>query len=158
MSGRALTPRARALYTRPMSNPAPQGLDAAAELHRRIGEHGPVTFAEFMAVALYWPHGGYYASREATGPAGDFYTAPLTHPVFGALIARQLGQMGRLMGSPAPFRVVEPGAGGGRLAADVVRHAGALDAGFAAALDYVGVDLRAHDSVGGGVGWLKLNG
>lgn len=77
-----------------------QAIDVQDELRSRIGERGPVTFAEFMRVALYWPHGGYYATRAAPGPQGDFYTAPLTHPVFGALVARQLAQMWRALGSP----------------------------------------------------------
>ena len=63
-----------------------QAMDVQGELRRRIGERGPITFAEFMRVALYWPNGGYYATRTVLGPRGDFYTAPLTHPVFGALV------------------------------------------------------------------------
>jgi SAM-dependent MidA family methyltransferase len=31
----------------------------ATELRRRIAQHGPVGFDEFMAVALYHPCGGY---------------------------------------------------------------------------------------------------
>ena len=98
-----------------------------------------MTFAEFMAVALYWPDGGYYATRDAFGPQGDFYTAPLTHPVFGALVARQLAEMWRAQGAPGRSWVVEPGAGDGRLASDVQAGAG-FDGTFADALSYVTVD------------------
>ena len=118
-------------------------MDAAGELRRRIRQHGPLTFAEFMRVALYWPRGGYYTAREAPGPSGDFYTAPLTHPVFGALIARQLEQMRQSMGSPVPFWVLEPGAGSGLLGRDILRHAETLEMPAAAALKYVAVDVRA---------------
>ena len=123
-------------------------IDVQGELRRRIGGRGRITFAEFMRVALYWPNGGYYATRAAPGPQGDFYTAPLTHPVFGALLARQLAQMWRAMGSPSPFWVLEPGAGTGTLGRDVVRYAAGADPAFAAALRYVGVDVRAADAGG----------
>lgn len=119
-----------------------QAIDVQDELRSRIGERGPITFAEFMRVALYWPNGGYYATRPAPGPQGDFFTAPLTHPVFGALVARQLAQMWRALGSPSPFWVLEPGAGTGTLGRDAARYAASADPAFAAALRYVGVDVR----------------
>ncbi|MYF65949.1 MAG: SAM-dependent methyltransferase, partial [Chloroflexi bacterium] len=116
--------------------------EADAEVRRRIASRGPITFAEFMEVALYWPDGGYYASRRSFGPLGDFYTAPLAHPVFGALAARQLLTMWRAIGSPAPFAVIEAGAGDGTLALDVIAHAPALGGGFADAVAYTAVDPR----------------
>ena len=119
-----------------------QAMDVQGELRRRIGERGPITFAEFMRVALYWPNGGYYATRTVLGPRGDFYTAPLTHPVFGALVGRQLAQMWRALGSPSPFWVLEPGAGTGTLGRDVARYAASADPAFAVALRHVGVDVR----------------
>ena len=130
---------------------------AEEEVRRRIRELGPITFAEFMEVALYWPDGGYYSTRRAFGAAGDFYTAPLTHPVFGALIARQLGTMWRSVGRPERFVVIEAGAGTGRLAADIIDHAPALDAGFARALAYLGVERRGsppQSSPSDGGGWV----
>ena len=132
-------------------------VDVLAELRRRIGGRGPITFAEFMRVALYWPRGGYYASHPAPGPHGDFYTAPLTHPVFGALVGRQLAQMWRAMGSPEPFWVLEPGAGTGTLGRDVARHATDADPAFAAALRYAAVEVRAPD-VGGPDARVRSNG
>ena len=119
---------------------APTGADV--EARRRIAQRGPLTFAEFMETALYWPDGGYYASRRSFGPLGDFYTAPLAHPVFGALVARQLLTMWRGLGNPAPFQVIEAGAGDGTLALDVVAQATELGGGFADALAYAAVDLR----------------
>ena len=118
---------------------------AETEARRRIAERGAITFAEFMEVALYWPEGGYYASRRAFGPAGDFYTAPLAHPVFGALIARQLRTMRDALGRPAPFRVHEDGAGDATLAADAAAHAPLIDADFGAALRYHAHDRAARD-------------
>ena len=141
---------------------------AEEETRRRIRERGTMTFAEFMEVALYWPDGGYYSTRRAFGAAGDFYTAPLTHPVFGALIARQLETMWRAVGRPERFAVVEAGAGTGRLAADIIEHAPALDAGFARALAYVGVERRepppqsspvdGRGEARGGIEWARVEG
>ena len=115
---------------------------AEAEARRRIAERGPITFAEYMEVALYWPDGGYYATRRAFGPSGDFYTAPLAHPAFGALVARQLLTAWRILNEPARFAVIEAGAGDGRLALDVLAQAPALNAKFAGATEYAAVDLR----------------
>ena len=108
--------------------------NVADELRDTIRSRGPITFADFMRAALYSPRGGYYVRRNALGAEGDFYTAPLTHPVFGVLVARQLAQFWRDAGSPTRYWVIEPGAGTGRLAADVTEHAAAVDPGFAAAM------------------------
>ena len=122
-----------------LSTPAsPSG--AEEEVRRRIAEAGPITFAEFMDVALYWPRGGYYAARQALGAGGDFYTAPLTHPVFGALVARQLADMWRSLGSPDRFWTVELGAGSGVLAQDIASAARDVDGAFARELRYACVD------------------
>ena len=121
-------------------------MSAESEVRRRIqerGEHGKITFAEFMEVALYWPHGGYYAGREPVGAHGDYYTSPAVHPSFGALLAVQLFQMWRHLGRPNPFTVLELGAGNGLLCRDVCSYAAELPDGFAAALRYVCLDRRA---------------
>ncbi|MGQ9674230.1 MAG: class I SAM-dependent methyltransferase [Chloroflexota bacterium] len=91
-------------------------------MRNRIAQQGPITFAEFMDVALYHPEHGYYASgEERFGPAGDFNTSPTTHPAFGALIGCQLVEMWDLLERPANFTIVEMGAGDGRLCCDVLR-------------------------------------
>lgn len=114
---------------------------AEADLRRRIEVGSPITFADFMQTALYGPGVGYYASGEAFGPLGDFYTAPMTHPAFGALMASQLAQMWRTLGCPTPFWIIESASGNGRLAADVQASAGTRDPAFASALRYVTVDV-----------------
>ncbi len=113
-----------------------------AEVRRRIAARGPITFAEFMEVALYWPDGGYYASRDPIGGSGDYYTSPLAHPAFGALLAVQLFQMWLVMGRPTPFTVVELGAGSGLLCRDILSYAEGLPGGFGESLRYVCVDRR----------------
>jgi len=82
------------------------------EIRQLIAEQGRITFARFMQVCLYSPRGGFYASREQRISA-HFGTSAMTHPAFGALIARQLEQMWRLLGAPRDFHVIEVGSGDG---------------------------------------------
>ncbi|MFH1560421.1 MAG: SAM-dependent methyltransferase [Chloroflexota bacterium] len=112
------------------------------EIERLVLERGRITFAQFMEVALYSPRGGYYTARMHRGE-WDFYTSPVAHPIFGALVALQLEQLWELMGSPSPFYVLEVGAGGGVLARDIVAYSSGLPSGFPNALEYIGVDYEA---------------
>ena len=118
-------------------------MSAEAEIRRRISGNGPITFAEFMEVALYWPDGGYYASGDRVGAAGDFFTSPLAHPGFGALITVQLLQMWQVMGCPDLFTVVELGAGDGLLCRDIIAFASVLPGNFKDCLRYVCIDRGA---------------
>lgn len=119
---------------------------AEIAIRKRLAAHGRITFADFMALALYVPGGGYYTSPRPLGPAGDFYTSPHVHPAFGALLARFVTSL-----SGVPRAVVELGAGDGRLAADVVAAAPSLS--------YTAIDLRPLPTPGallgrGSVQWL----
>ena len=129
---------------------------AESEIRRRIASGGAMTFAEFMGIALYWPSGGYYTSGVAFGPDGDFFTAPLTHPVFGGLIARQVKEMWRIAGAPERWWVVEPGAGVGRLAADVTGAVG--DGALGGSLHYLGIDRSRPPLTIDGVSWAQSLG
>ncbi len=88
-----------------------------------IRQGGPITFADFMRLALYHPTLGYYVGggegREPVGWEGDYFTSGDLHPLWGESIARQLHQMWELLGQPTRFDVVESGAGRGLLARDV---------------------------------------
>ncbi|WP_298266802.1 SAM-dependent methyltransferase [Geobacter sp.] len=87
----------------------------------RIRERGPIPFVDFMASCLYEPGLGYYTSPgRKVGAEGDFYTSINVHRVFGRLVAREICRMWEVMGCPAPFEVVEVGAGHGQLAKDVL--------------------------------------
>lgn len=89
-------------------------------LHERIERSGGITFAEFMAAALYHPQHGYYQSPAVRiGRQGDFFTSSSVHRLFGGLLARQLVQMWRLLGG-GDFTVVEQGPGEGHLALDIL--------------------------------------
>jgi SAM-dependent MidA family methyltransferase len=84
------------------------------EIAARIERKGPITFAEFMGVALYWPDGGYYTSPENRwGGGGDYVTNIDISPVFARLIARQIHEMWQTLDSPGIFDLVEAGAGRG---------------------------------------------
>ena len=119
-------------------------VSAESEIKRRIAQRGPITFAEFMEVALYWPDGGYYSRGDPIGGEGDFFTSPLAHPAFGALLAVQLFQMWEIMGRPCPFTVIEPGAGNGLLCRDVLAFADGFPQNFAQSLRYVCVERRGR--------------
>ena len=89
----------------------------------QIKTEGPISFEAFMAVALYDPEFGYYTRSSATiGRAGDFYTSPHLHMIFGMMIGRQLEEMWEVMGRPERFQVVEIGAGMGHLAKDILDY------------------------------------
>jgi len=84
---------------------------------KKIQSEGPISFETFMDMALYEPSLGYYMKDSATiGRAGDFYTSPHLHPIFGAMLGRQMEEMWEWMDRPPVFCVVEMGAGMGYLA------------------------------------------
>ncbi len=96
----------------------------------RIIREGPISFEAFMEMALYFPELGYYAKESTViGREGDFYTSSHLHPIFGAMIAKQMEEMWLLMGKPERFDVVEMGAGMGYLAKDMLDYLGRADAG-----------------------------
>jgi SAM-dependent MidA family methyltransferase len=85
-----------------------------------IQAHGVITFARFMELALYGPEYGYYEREEAViGRAGDYYTSVSAGSLFGELLAFQFAEwLERL--SVRPLRLVEAGAHGGNLCADIL--------------------------------------
>jgi SAM-dependent MidA family methyltransferase len=89
----------------------------------RIESEGPINFETFMEMALYYPGLGYY-TKDSTkiGRAGDFYTSPHLHSIFGAMIGRQMEEMWTIIGNPDIFHVVEMGAGMGYLAKDMLEY------------------------------------
>lgn len=111
------------------------------ELRDRIARAGPITFRDFMNRCLYDPQHGYYTtSPAAPSRGGDFLTSPEVHPVFGALVARTLHELWQIMARPARFDVVEPGAGTGILARDILRWVITNDPPFAGAIRYHLID------------------
>jgi len=110
----------------------------AARIRRAIEERGPISFGEFMELALYGP-GGFY-DRPPVGRTGHFLTSPHVHPVFAELLLRAVLDLRERLGRPEPLRVVEVGAGDGTLAADLLRL---VDERGGPAIDYLAVERSA---------------
>ena len=111
------------------------------EIRALIHKHGRITFAQFMQACLYSPHGGFYSAR-GTRISTHFGTSPTSHPVFGALIARQLEQMWHLLGDPPIFHVIEVGSGDGALAQSIVQACWRMAPRLAQVLYYVAADYE----------------
>lgn len=101
----------------------------------RIRAGGPITVADYVALALYHPQHGYYTSAaQRSGRAGDFFTSVDVGPVFGELLGVQLAEMWRVLGSPAEFDLVEAAAGNGRLSRDILDAASRHEPAFLSAI------------------------
>src|SRR4028118_1551043 len=71
-----------------------------------------ITFAEYMNLALYHPHHGYYNSdRPPIGKQGDFITSPHWSADFAEVLAGEVVGMWEFVGRPFIFAVVEVGGG-----------------------------------------------
>lgn len=109
-------------------------LDAAAQKHsdallahiqQQVQQQGGwISFADYMQMALYMPHLGYYSGEtNKFGRGGDFVTAPEISPLFSQALANQVAQvLQATMGD-----VLELGAGTGKLAAAVLQRLAALE-------------------------------
>lgn len=104
-----------------------------------------------MEAALYDEAHGYYPSRRnqpgstPVGTDGDYFTSPSSHPAFGALLALQLDEMWRTLGSPNEFTVVEMGAGNGVLGSDINDYVMRELPELADVITYVSTDLVPPD-------------
>lgn len=108
-------------------------------MRARIARHGPLSFDQVMAAALYDPDHGFYRSGGRAGRDADFVTSPEVGPLFGEVLARALDEWWAELGQPETFVVVEAGAGPGTLARSVLRAAPTC----APALRYVLVESSA---------------
>jgi SAM-dependent MidA family methyltransferase len=112
----------------------PQPSAAAAAHSDRLRDHivqeidaatGWIGFDRYMDLALYAPGLGYYtAGARKIGDSsvgGDFVTAPEISPLFGEALAAQIAQILVQLERGLRARILEFGAGTGRLAHDVLR-------------------------------------
>jgi SAM-dependent MidA family methyltransferase len=91
-------------------------------IKNKIELRGPISFHDFMEMALYYPSLGYYNSdRNKIGKEGDFYTSPVLSSLFGEMIGKQIEEMWFLL-DKKPFTIVEYGAGTGALANDILHY------------------------------------
>jgi len=88
----------------------------------RIKKEGPISFLDFMEMALYYPELGYYNSmQDKIGTNGDFYTSANISADFGAMIGRQIEEMWQIL-DKKPFKIVEYGSGTGLLCHDILDY------------------------------------
>lgn len=111
-----------------LPQPSAAQIDRSAVLMQQIKtqverNNGWLPFDAYMNAALYTPELGYYTNEgspfSAFAAKGDFITAPLLSPLFGACIAEQAIEVFERIGA---FNILEIGAGTGRLAADICTH------------------------------------
>ena len=115
-------------------------------IHRDISlQGGWIPFSRFMELALYAPGLGYYsAGASKFGASGDFITAPEISPLFGRTLARQLAD---IMALSTP-RILELGAGSGKLALDILTELERLELLPASySILEVSADLRERQQV-----------
>ncbi len=100
---------------------------------------GVIGFDRFMRMALYEPGLGYYTSGlRKFGAQGDFITAPEVSPLFGRCLANFCQ---RALSSVDDGKILEFGAGSGRMAADILQE---LDERNALPSHYLIVELSAE--------------
>ena len=111
-----------------LPTPSAEQIARSAQLSARIREQisnngGWLPFDAYMNAALYTHELGYYTNTLTPftmwAQDGDFITAPLLTPLFGACLAEQAIEVFELTGQA---NILEFGAGTGRLAADILRH------------------------------------
>ncbi|MBJ7310133.1 class I SAM-dependent methyltransferase [Rugamonas sp. CCM 8940] len=123
--------------------PTPDALAASHALQQLIAAEierhaGAISFARFMELALYAPDLGYYSGGAAKlGKDGDFTTAPEMSTLFGAALAHVAAA---IMAQSAP-RILEFGAGTGKLALDILTE---LAAAGVAVEQYAIVELSGE--------------
>ncbi len=103
-------------------------VDARDAVAGAIRDHGPITFAEYMELALFG-RGGFF-EQPPIGPDGHFVTSPHVHPVFAELLAGAIVDLHGRLAEPRPFLMTEVGAGDGTLARQLVEHLRDLDAEY----------------------------
>jgi SAM-dependent MidA family methyltransferase len=115
----------------PLPEPDPGARAHAARVRAAIdaaidARGGFLPLADYIGLALYAPGLGYYAAgARKFGRDGDFVTAPEMTPLFGQALATQVGA---ILAASDARTIVEPGAGSGRLAIDLVRALDRMDA------------------------------
>src|SRR5215471_9714059 len=119
----------------------------------RIQREGPITFADYMRMALYEPGYGYYVTGPSkAGWEGDYYTSTDISTFFANCMGRQLQHLWQKLGRPVNFIVLEQGAGRGHLAQGIRAWADQETPELNAALEYRTEDIHTGQDVILGVG------
>lgn len=89
-----------------------------SHIKAEIAKSGPLSFARYMALALYTPQLGYYQNAlKKFGREGDFVTAPEISPLFSQCLANQCADILRELSGGD---ILEFGAGSGVMAANLL--------------------------------------
>ncbi|VAW58138.1 SAM-dependent methyltransferase, MidA [hydrothermal vent metagenome] len=100
---------------------------------------GWLSFEQYMQLALYTPGMGYYSGGlQKFGEQGDFITSPEVSPLFAKSLARPVAA---LLADISGAKIIEFGAGSGRLAADLLAELANLKQ---LPVDYYIVELSAE--------------
>ncbi|MEK6733902.1 MAG: SAM-dependent methyltransferase [Pseudomonadota bacterium] len=86
-----------------------------------IEEKGSITIAQFMELAMYDLHNGYYITSDPIGKNGDFITAPEISQLFGEMIGVYCASVWEKLRKPKEFNLVELGPGRATLMLDLIR-------------------------------------
>lgn len=90
-------------------------------LREKIKKVGALTYPEFLEIVLFHPEYGYYSQKkEIIGKGGDYYTSSDLHPLFGWTLAHLIKKRWEKDGRPGNACIIEPGAGKGYLAYDIL--------------------------------------
>ncbi|HEY6287061.1 MAG TPA: SAM-dependent methyltransferase [Ktedonobacteraceae bacterium] len=118
-------------------------IDLQQLISERIQRDGPITFAEYMRMALYEPEYGYYMTGAAKmGWEADYFTSTDVTSLFANCMGRQLFAMWEKLKRPGHFIALEQGAGRGHLAEGVRLWAQKEAPEFYEVLDYRTEDIR----------------
>src|SRR5712692_9450289 len=111
----------------------------AERLRARIERDGPISFRDWMQLALYDEREGYYcrSDRLRWGRLGDYRTAPESSPLFAATLARYFAKLYSELGSPPLWTIFEAGAGAGEFARGALTALQSGDPQAFAATSYV---------------------
>jgi SAM-dependent MidA family methyltransferase len=101
---------------------APHQTALTERLRERIKRDGPLTFCEWMRVALYDETDGYYRRpHKIWGREGDYRTSPERSELFAATFARYFAALYQRLGSPPTIALAEIGGGAGDFAFGVLQ-------------------------------------
>ena len=88
--------------------------ELAKKIKGQIRKDGPITFRDFMALALYDPEHGFYTKGPGIGSSTGTFNTNAMFPAFAFALARAIQQVERFV--KEPLRILELGGGTGELA------------------------------------------
>jgi SAM-dependent MidA family methyltransferase len=124
-------------------------------LRERIMRDGPMTFHDWMRLALYDVKEGYYCrnDRQRWGREGDYRTSPERSSLFAATIARYFARLYDSLGKPSQWTIAEAGAGDGHFAGGLLQTLKNFFPYIFSATSYVIDEVSSHSRL---LAWERL--